>query len=452
MATSKAFDKLADAVANLDGRQDAHLKDYLVKTKTYETVFASPHKLDLVVGLKGSGKSSLFNTLTERFDERRGESKLIRIGISPTDATWTGELQKVNILQFSNSAKHGLAVYILRHLTENLESLPDRARIAKEVLRPASALLTRLKSLQGISIFGCGVSFKAPDEGAAFKPVPKGEMTSAVSLLKKLVATGFRVEVVTDDADRIFGGNVVDKHLLAGFILGCGDLKRQIDGLSVVHILKSHVKELLFTIEEFTNLSTRAIQYIAWEPEELLKLIQRRLEFAEIEWTDVFGCTRTQLMEFLVPKLRNGPRDLLRYIDIVLQGKKLGEKMSLRDFESKEQDYKLLAFQQMQVVYGDVFNNIGDFVRELFKKKGELTLAAFKEEYEKMRMESRPSALIYNQTSFSDHKEAFKSITESGCVDLSDAEEWIPPYREKYYTTMSHNKVTKIRMNYTIRP
>jgi hypothetical protein len=331
-------------------------------------------------------------------------------------------------------------------------SPPDKAKIKNEILKPFNALLTRIQSLQGISILGCGVSFKAPDESASFKPLPKGEMNSAVNLLKQLISTGFKVEVITDDADRIFGGDVVDRHLLAGFILGCSDLKKQVEGLSVVHIVKSHIKELLFTVEEFTNLSTRAIQYIAWEPDELLKLIERRLEFGGLTWHDVFGCTQRQLIDFLTPKLRNGPRDLLRYIDIVLQGKKPGEKLNVGDFESKEQDYRLLAFQQMQVVYGDVFNNIGEFVRELFRKKGELAIGAFKDEFEKMRLESRPTPAIYNQSAFSDHKEAFKSITESGCVDLNDSEQWFPPCREKYYTTISHNKVAKIRMNYAIRP
>jgi len=130
----------------------------------------------------------------------------------------------------------------------------------------------------------------------------------------------------------------------------------------VVHILKSHMKELLFTIEEFTNLSSRAIQYIAWSPKELLELIERRVGYSKLKWNDVFRCSKEEFLEFMQFKLRNGPRDLLRFIDIVFDSVGNGKAMAIVDFRGKEEDYRLYAFQQMQVVYGDVFKNIGDFV------------------------------------------------------------------------------------------
>src|SRR5262249_51416297 len=93
-----------------------------------------------------------------------------------------------------------------------------------------------------------------------------------------------------------------------------------------------------------------------------------------------------------------------------------------------------------------------DFVREMFKKGAERQITTFRDEYEKMSLESRPSEATYEDPAFSDHKEAFRSITESGCVDVYDSELWLPPYSEGYYVTLGHNKATKIRINYTIQP
>ena len=366
------FEKLSDSVAELDARKDEHLKDYLVQTRTYKKILADPRKVDLLVGLKGSGKSSLYNTLTQPFPKEESSSrKIIRIGISPLNSTWDLEASKVNILQFSESAKSGLAIYILRHLDENIDSYAEKIAIKNQISKPFSALASLVKSFQGISILGCGVSFKALDKtkGKALEPLPKSQTDPAIEILKKFTDRGFRIEVVTDDADRIFGGHELDKHLLGGFILGSNDLKKQVPGLSVVHIVKSHVKEALFSVEEFTNLSTRAVQYIAWSTDELLELITKRLEFANLAWKDIFGFTEKQYKEYFEFKLRNGPRDLLRHLDIVLQNANGVRKLSLDDFERNEQDYRSYAFQQMQVVFGDVFKDIGEFVRELFKKK-----------------------------------------------------------------------------------
>jgi len=184
----------------------------------------------------------------------------------------------------------------------------------------------------------------------------------------------------------------------------------------------------------------------------LLELIERRLSFAGLKWTSAFKCSPEELSKFLEFKLRNGPRDLLRFIDVVLEELGNDKAVTLADFKAKEGDYRLPAFKQMQAVYGDVFKNIGDFVREMFKTNKEFPVEKFREEPEKMRLESRPSVATYEDNAFSDHKEAFKSITESGCVDVKDSDQWLPPYSERYYLTLFHNKATRIRMNYTIRP
>src|SRR5262249_3324213 len=184
---------------------------------------------------------------------------------------------------------------------------------------------------------------------------------------------------------------------------------------------------------------------------ELLELIERRVGYSKLKWNDVFRCSKEEFLEFMQFKLRNGPRDLLRFIDIVFDSVGNGKAMAIVDFRRKEEDYRLYAFQQMQVVYGYVFKNIGDFVREMFKKGAERQITTFRDEYEKMRLESRPSEATYEDPAFSDHKEAFRSITESGCVDVYDSELWLPPYSEGYYVTLGHNKATKIPINCTIQ-
>jgi hypothetical protein len=246
-----SFKRFTEAVSTLDSRKDSHLNDYFVKTDTYKVILDEMKKVELVIGLKGSGKTSLYNTLTST--SGRGQ---VSIGISPSDAHWTHQIQNVNILQFAESVRIGLALYILRHLQSHIEDINDKARIKQELFKPLLTLFNRLKGLQGISIFGCGVNLKVPD-GAnkeSFEAIGKSESASAIKLLKDIVSSGYSVRIVTDDADRIFGGESLNKHLLGGFILGCSDLTSEIDGITVVHILKSHVKEQLIPLRKIGQL------------------------------------------------------------------------------------------------------------------------------------------------------------------------------------------------------
>jgi hypothetical protein len=170
-----------------------------------------------------------------------------------------------------------------------------------------------------------------------------------------------------------------------------------------------------------------------------------------LKWQDVFTISEAEFIEIVSPRLRNGPRDLLRYLDLILQQKSFGEKIEKHDFDDLADDYRQLAYQQMQVVYGDVFSNIGEFVRELFKGSETLDLSRGQIEYEKMRLESRPNASIYSQRSFSNFQRAIVSITDSGCVDINDGTKWVQPYSEKYFEAIGKKRVALLRLNYAIQ-
>jgi len=448
--TKSSFKRFVEAVSTLDSRKDSHLNDYFVQTDTYKLILGEGRNVELVVGLKGSGKTSLYNILTSQ--STKDKIGTVSIGISPSDAHWAHQIENANILQFAESAKMGLALYILRHLQSPIDEINDKIRIKNELFRPVLTLLDRLKGLQGISIFGCGINLKVPDEikKQEFKAIGKNESAPAIKLLKSIVDSGYSINIVTDDADRIFGGESLNKHLLGGFILGCSDLKNEIDGITIVHIVKSHVKELLDSIEEFTNRSTRLTTYISWSDAELVELLKKRLKYSKLQWNDVFSISKEDFVEVVSPRLRNGPRDLLRYVDLILQRKVFGEKIGKADFDDVADDYRELAYQQMQVVYGDVFSNVGEFVRELFKGSKTLDLSNGQTEYAKMRLESRPNASIYSQRGFSSFQRALISITDSGCVDINDGNRWVQPYRREYFEAISKKRVAKLRLNYAI--
>ncbi len=234
----------------------------------------------------------------------------------------------------------GLALYILRHLQSHIDEINDKIRIKNELFRPVLTLLDRLKGLQGISIFGCVIILRVPDEirKQEFIAIGKNESAPAIKLLKKIVDSCYSINIVTDDADRIFGGESLNKHLLGGFILGCSDLKNEVNGITIVHILKSHVKESLYSIEEFTNRSTRLTTYISWSDAELVELLMKRLKYSKLQWNNVFSISKEDFVEVVSPRLRNGPRDLLRYVDLILQRKVFGEKIGKADFDDVADD------------------------------------------------------------------------------------------------------------------
>ena len=191
------------------------------------------------------------------------------------------------------------------------------------ILKPQSHTAEFLGRFRGLSALGFGLSIgeaSAPSRAAEFEPLSEAEDDQVWDLLKEFEKTGLRLRIVVDDPDRFFSnGPNADPHLLAGYILGTNSIAERLNYVQFVHILKNNVFESLSGIEEISNLPHDYFSYISWSEEELMEVVDERMKYAKVSDKEVFSDDRAAVLETMIDQLRNGPRDLLRYAEIVMK-------------------------------------------------------------------------------------------------------------------------------------
>jgi hypothetical protein len=109
---------------------------------------------------------------------------------------------------------------------------------------------------------------------------------------------------------------------------------------------------------------------LRWTPDELLELLQRRIKAEGQKWVDLFdgseanakGLIRTELKNIT----RNGPRDLLRTLDVAFQKSstgKIGESELGKARERAAQD----SLDELTSAYNTLYPQLGDVVGAVFR-------------------------------------------------------------------------------------
>src|SRR5436305_1104841 len=94
--------RFIEAVSALDGRADQSIQEYHVSTGVFKKIVASGAPTMAIVGLKGSGKSTLYRSIAERWV---WEPKLIAAGLSPETASFEPIASNLNCLQFEKAVR-----------------------------------------------------------------------------------------------------------------------------------------------------------------------------------------------------------------------------------------------------------------------------------------------------------------------------------------------------------
>jgi len=83
--TTSPFETFVKSISDLDARKDRHLREYFVETSTFNSIVENPRQAELVIGLKGSGKTALYSMLTDQ-STILGGGQNIKIGMSPSQS------------------------------------------------------------------------------------------------------------------------------------------------------------------------------------------------------------------------------------------------------------------------------------------------------------------------------------------------------------------------------
>ncbi len=208
--------------------------------------------------------------------------------------------------------------------------MPDAAR--KEQKAYLDAVKQFIGRGVGVSALGFGLSL-----GKAETPVLVGlrsekDVHSEYDTLSAICLAGVKVRIVVDDPEQVFSASrSLDEDLVGGFCLAAIRLSDAIPNLKIIGLLKTHVYQpVLRSVDDLTRYPEHMIR-LRWTPDELLELLQRRIMAEHQKWTDLFekseadsrGLIRSELKNIT----RNGPRDLLRTLDLAFQKSRTGREL-----------------------------------------------------------------------------------------------------------------------------
>ena len=180
------------------------------------------------------------------------------------------------------------------------------------------------------------------------------------------------------------------------------------------------------------NLPSDYFDYISWDSAELIRLIEARLAYAALRTEDVFEAPLTDIVDLLAMEIRNGPREILRYIEIILKSGD-GAKVSLAAMRASRSKFKRAARQQMEAVYGSIYEGIEPLLTSIFEGSADLTYDEFRTRFMALRMSSQPASVNYADPWLKGADRAFRALIEAGAVDVHTEEGWKRPYEAGYF-------------------
>lgn len=447
-------ERFIEIISELDGRSDQEIQSYYVETAALKRIQNSKTPAIGMVGLKGSGKTTLFRLLTETWLEEPG---VIRVGLAPDRSEFEGYAERLNCLQFANSVRTGMAILLAELIDKKIELLPpqDRSNLAPwaerkaAIFKPGTVAVDLLKRFRGLQILGCGFEIGDSadrDHSLKIRQIPKADNSAIWSLLEDFQKYNIQIRIVVDDPDRLFTFNGKgDPDLLAGYILGTNEISKLLRYVQFVHIIKSNVFQELISVEEIANLPDDYFDYISWSEDELSKLVKSRMDYAQISPDEIFSDPMKDSINIIAEQIRNGPRDTLRYLEIILKSNN-NAKVSIDTITATSGRFKRAARRQMETVYSSLYDGIEPFLGAIFSKARELSYAEFRETFLSLRMASQPAGVDYGSDWLKSSDRAFRALIEAGTVDVQTEDGWKRPY-EKGYFSFDFGENATVRLN-----
>lgn len=442
--------KFVNSVSSLDARTDLEIEKYFVPTKSIQAAHRSKRPTIAIVGLKGSGKTTLYRSLAEGWNEVPSS---IPIGLANDSVAFESYFDKINCLQFEQSVRTGMMLFILRALDEHKDGFGEDPKFSlwlrrKEKLLDASGKVARLlKRFQGLSLMGVGLNFKAGEAPQRFSPLTKPETDELESILDDFGQNGPGIHIIIDDPDRLFTkGTSFDPHLLAGYILGTNFIASRFSFVRFTHVVKSSVFDNLQDVEEMANLPYDYFNYVSWSRSELIDLIRARISYCGADAADLFEDPVNFAVDIFLTKIRNGPRDILRYIEIILKSAP-DAKVSEQTIVEHAAAFKQEARRQMSSVYGTLYEGIESFSEYIFADAATITVESFYGLFQRARLESKPSGVSYGQPWLKSAERALRALVDAGLVDVRTGTDWVRPFEETYFRFDTRSMSALIRPN-----
>jgi hypothetical protein len=372
-----------ESCKTLRSADDTRLSGYYVVTPAVQSLAEFTSTKGLAVGLKGIGKTAAYRYLAE-FDTKTPD---VRIGIDSNKYSLYLTNKDLKYDACRKQFRHDIVLEGLRAFTESSQQVQGRvsSSLRKAATTHVKSYVTMLgklgANLQGmsISILGCGFTLPL----ASQQPVAIGlrtnkEITGALDTLRAICAEGVRIRIVIDDPENVFSAtNELDVPLVGGLCLAALELAKLVPNLKVIVLLKTHVYYPVASRVDDLRGYPDHMGRLSWDEDRLASVVQDRLRWTQTEWSGVFAggenAGRTLIRE-MCGKVRNGPRDLLRWLDLILQLPG-NVKASNTTVEKTRRKSSLDSLTELEAAHDETYPKIGAVLRIVFRGNWERKFA-----------------------------------------------------------------------------
>lgn len=432
---------LLETLREIDARLDKNLSKYYVATNSFHQLRRMGNPCLIAIGLKGIGKTVAFQYLSEWEKESN-----IHLGVSTKNFRLELPHSTISHETVADQLKSNITFLLLdkivNYANKNQSAVPQdlwqHANVLTTKLRKAGKeVLNRLKDFGGLSILGCGFQLNSKGQLEIARLIPKEDDSNAETLLQTIANSGLKIRLVFDDPDRVFfKSENTNANLVAGLCLAALQLSKLSKNLKVNILLKTNLYFEMMKIEEMKNLPFKVATYLAWTPKELQKLIARRLKHSKCIAEDIFAKDITKrdiVCDYLFTHSRNGPRDVVRWLEICLEND-LHKKITPAWLQHKQKNYAERSADQMTVIYDAHYPDIKDFLQAYFSRHLKPhSKEQFHKNFLNLQVTSKESAFIFKNAWAKTPERALKALKEASCIAYKAGDVLILPYHAEYH-------------------
>lgn len=446
----------------LDGGIDLHLTNYMIETSSLRSLADFDSQTAIAVGLKGIGKSSAFRYLTEV-----EKSADVILAVNPDRYTLHLPQKGFSYSVYRKQFERDFIFEALRGVVHQSDKFKEKLHgtllsDAKktvgsfvELLRTAGRKISDIN----ISIIGIGLTVQR-DNSKPEGLIPEKDISNARRLLTDICKSGVRIRMVIDDPEEVFSlGSGLDVQMLAGFCLASLRLSSTIPGLKIIGLLKTHVYHPVNKYTEDLSKYPDHAASLSWSKGELQQLVAQRLQAASTEWEQLLtssssGTSQTRLLQTMIKSVRNGPRDLLRWLDLSLTAS--GDKpVNAMIINQSFEQMGINSFDEFARAHSCGYENIDLLVKTLFSNKtnAEFTIPEFKKHIQDLLIKDKTIKTLQNHEWFLKMPWAKIPLLlfETGSVCFKYNRQLILPYQAEY-TQRNFEKATTIALTPSFRP
>jgi hypothetical protein len=386
-----------------DAKDDDNLQNYFVRFGDFERFLDKSQFI--AVGAKGTGKSAIRKYL----EGSRTAAQQLVVALDDSYSISLSHLKTSSPAEIKNKMKGYLTGLAIQCLTQSPELSARAKRKLKGFANEVGFIRRMLKPLKFKAAFA---------EYALEELFPQQKQPELLKVIDPEVATAIRdclgdrdLWILIDDVDTVFTSDDdgLSLRLVEGLVYAASDLtigtfKKSV---FVLVLVRSDVYDRLAREASDLDRELQYIWHIVWSEDELRQFLAERIRWALSgrpdlpawrHWLRLFDVSRkrgvTELQDYLIERLMNGPRDLLLIVDMARR-RAVGDgvsKISLSHVYSAESEYGEEKLLEISRSFRRSYPGINPIVDYLFRGRQQCYARSELEDLVRQELLTHPQA------------------------------------------------------------